>query len=83
MSKPDWKDAPEWANWLAMDEDGMWSLFEIKPEFDPIEGDWFIDINAPGALYSMEEYATDGPDESGIDWDHAFDTLEERSRDEG
>lgn len=22
--KPDWKDAPEWAQWLAMDEDGTW-----------------------------------------------------------
>lgn len=22
--KPDWEDAPEWANWLAMDEDGEW-----------------------------------------------------------
>jgi hypothetical protein len=26
--KPDWKDAPEWANWLAMDSDGDWYWFE-------------------------------------------------------
>jgi hypothetical protein len=29
--KPDWKDAPEWANWLAMDEDGEWFWRESKP----------------------------------------------------
>ena len=29
--KPDWKDAPEWANYLAMDEDGYWFWFSIKP----------------------------------------------------
>lgn len=30
--KPDWKDAPEWANWLAMDSDGGWWWHEKKPE---------------------------------------------------
>jgi len=34
MSKPDWKDAPEWANWLAKDEDGCWYWFEFKPSAD-------------------------------------------------
>jgi len=29
--KPDWKDAPEWANWLAMDDDGEWYWYEIEP----------------------------------------------------
>ena len=29
--KPDWKDAPEWAQWLAMDEDGVWVWYENKP----------------------------------------------------
>jgi hypothetical protein len=32
MSKPDWKDAPEWANWLAMDRDGMWYWYEVEPK---------------------------------------------------
>jgi hypothetical protein len=31
MSKPDWKDAPEWANYLAMDSDGLWAWHEKKP----------------------------------------------------
>jgi hypothetical protein len=29
--KPDWKDAPEWAMWLAQDEDGDWFWYENKP----------------------------------------------------
>lgn len=31
MSKPDWKDAPEWANWLAQDADGEWNWFQFEP----------------------------------------------------
>ena len=30
--KPDWKDAPEWANWLAMEGDGTWYWFELEPD---------------------------------------------------
>jgi hypothetical protein len=32
-SKPDWKDAPEWARYLAMDEFGVWWWFEYKPNY--------------------------------------------------
>lgn len=33
-SKPSWKDAPAWANWLAQDEDGEWYWYENEPELD-------------------------------------------------
>lgn len=29
--KPDWKDAPDWANYLAMDGSGFWYWYEFKP----------------------------------------------------
>jgi len=29
--KPDWKDAPPWAQWLAMDADGEWYWYEKEP----------------------------------------------------
>ncbi len=29
--KPDWKDAPEWANYLAMDKDGQWKWHQRTP----------------------------------------------------
>jgi hypothetical protein len=29
--KPDWNDAPDWAQWLAMDKDGTWWWFEREP----------------------------------------------------
>lgn len=31
--KPDWKDAPDWANWLVMDEVGTYWWYENKPMF--------------------------------------------------
>ncbi len=32
MSKPDWKYAPEWAQWLAMDRNGTWWWFRYEPK---------------------------------------------------
>lgn len=29
--KPDWKDAPEWAKWLAQDDDGWFLWFGDAP----------------------------------------------------
>lgn len=34
MNKPDWKDAPEWAQFLAMDADGEWYWYELEPSAD-------------------------------------------------
>lgn len=31
IDKPDWKDAPEWARYLAQDKDGEWIWFEYEP----------------------------------------------------
>jgi hypothetical protein len=30
--KPDWASAPEWANFLSMDDDGAFWWWEYKPE---------------------------------------------------
>ena len=40
MSKPSWDDAPEWANYLAMDDDGAWYWFECMPKPDKWSGEW-------------------------------------------
>lgn len=31
MEKPEWKDAPIWADWLAMDADGKWYWYQSQP----------------------------------------------------
>ena len=31
MFTPDWNAAPEWANYVAMDEDGEWYWYENEP----------------------------------------------------
>lgn len=41
--KPDWKDAPDWANWLAQDEDGSWWWFWDKPYLHPSYPGWSYD----------------------------------------
>ena len=38
--KPNWKDAPEWANWLAMDEDGTWCWYERMPRSNFQSNKW-------------------------------------------
>ncbi len=38
--KPSWKDAPDWAQWLAMDEDGKWWWYENPPYTDLIDKRW-------------------------------------------
>ena len=39
--KPSWNDAPEWANWLAMDDDGCWYWHKNEPNME--SGGWYSD----------------------------------------
>lgn len=38
MLKPNWKDAPDWAEFTAMDPDGTWYWFEKEPTY--IDSEW-------------------------------------------
>ena len=51
--KPNWEDAPSWANYLAMNEDGNWFWWEFQPEKDwhgPMFG-WCDGIRSEHAGY--------------------------------
>ena len=37
----DWTNAPEWANYLAMDDDGSWWWYELEPNID--RGEFYSD----------------------------------------
>ena len=39
--KPDWNDAPEWAQYLTQDRDGTWIWHEDKPSYE--DGEWFAE----------------------------------------
>jgi len=59
MAKPEWKDAPEWANYFAQDPCGIWFWFELEPFAD---GDW-VEGSSHGKIEvaqprSIEWYAT-------------------------
>ncbi|AVO23691.1 hypothetical protein [Xanthomonas phage XPP1] len=41
--KPDWKDAPEWARYLAMDNDGVWVWYAVEPHYVVDTGRWASD----------------------------------------
>lgn len=52
MSKPEWRDSPDTANWLAKDASGEWCWFVNKPydgcyhwmpSPEPVDGDSFFD----------------------------------------
>lgn len=50
--KPDWNKAPEWANWLMMDEDGTWWWTECQP---PAVGEHDTGWATGGGDYDMAE----------------------------
>ncbi|HPS39448.1 MAG TPA: hypothetical protein PL124_08570 [Candidatus Cloacimonadota bacterium] len=55
VPKPDWKDAPDWAKWLAMDANGIWGWYSNKPTIvDELDGEWFSDTG------KWEEVSTSG-----------------------
>lgn len=43
LMKPDWKDAPEWARYLAMDNDGVWVWYAVEPHYVVDTGRWASD----------------------------------------
>ena len=40
MNKPDWKDAPVFAKWLAQDADGRWWWHSTRPMLDD-DFEWY------------------------------------------
>ena len=63
MSKPDWKDAPEWARYVAQDADKSWFWHQKEPRLRA--RDWASDGRILGC-------GKPDPDESWMD------TLERR-----
>jgi len=71
MNKPNWEDAPEWANWLAMDHNGSWYWHDEQPWLDTANEDWI----SGGSCRSWEPYWSKN---SYPTYYSARDTLEKR-----
>ena len=55
--KPSWDEAPEWANWLAMDEDGSWGWFEVEPKVSAYFDMWDSEYTyLPADKYYSDDY---------------------------
>ena len=57
MNKPEWKDAPDWAQWLAMDANGDWYWYELEPDYN---GEEWEHIGVIRASAILEDFVTDG-----------------------
>jgi len=40
MNKPNWNDAPPWADWLAMDSDEQWYWHAYEPQLGKFVDTW-------------------------------------------
>lgn len=45
MTKPDWKDAPDWADWLAQDKDGEWFWYDLQPNLNFSRDSWEVHMD--------------------------------------
>ena len=64
--KPDWKDAPEWAEYLAMDSDGTCWWYENEPVLNCV--DWLT--------HGRVEHAPADP----IEWKDTLEKRKRRPR---
>jgi len=68
---PDWSQAPDGAQWYAIDADGVATFFDVEPEWEMFEWviDWRSDPDAPS--YPNEPLILDAPKIDvplGVDW---------------
>lgn len=50
--EPDWNQAPDWANWWGVDEDGQSHWYDVKPDLDVNE--WAMGLGADDYSKSIE-----------------------------
>lgn len=59
---PDWKDAPEWANWLSQDSGGNWFWFEHPIYASADDGVWYEQDEFDGMVCLAGEAAECNPE---------------------
>lgn len=57
---PEWSEAPEWAEWLAMDNNGEWYWYERQISADDMRGTWDYGSSLSGAIRSAAYSSDDG-----------------------
>lgn len=61
--KPNWEDAPDWANYLAMDSDRTWFWHEEKPNLSYFEDEWLVSNGMSALADSTEIYCQNSLEE--------------------
>ena len=57
---PEWSEAPEWAEWLAIDNNGEWYWYERQISADDMRGAWDYGSGLSGAIRSAAYSSDDG-----------------------
>ena len=52
--KPDWNEAPDWAEFLAQDNDGSWYWFEEQPVLNRAGKKWVTRVGRIGFIEQCE-----------------------------
>lgn len=50
---PDWSQAPDWANWWAMDRDRRCNWYELKPSREQSVSEWVVDFRGNGSHHFL------------------------------
>jgi len=64
MIKPDWTQAPAWAQWFAIDDDGTGWWWSTKPIPDGMTGCWLV----PDSKEQYDTQPTGIYPEAADDW---------------
>jgi hypothetical protein len=71
--KPNWENAPEWAQWLAQDADGQWCWFRHKPLKESEPAMWNNNLSL--SVKGQPQWQRASKQSSSVNWRR---TLEER-----
>lgn len=60
--QPDWSQAPDWANWWAMDRDRRCNWHKLKPSREQSFSEWIVDFrgNGPHHFLASPSFGFDG-----------------------
>ena len=68
MIEPDWKTAPAWAQWFAIDDDGEGWWWSTRPTSDGMTGCWLV---PDSSVWYDTQPAGVYPD-AADDWEHSL-----------
>ena len=67
--QPDWTEAPDWAQWWAVDNDGYAYWYRDEPTYNAKYGGWLRTLGDKPDISFDQCWPPEGFDDWDIDWD--------------